>query len=76
MNHAPVTAAAPSPKPSRTYAVTPPATGWRTPSAANVIASGAERTSSPAQATIDAGPAACAASAGTSSTPGPIRAPT
>ncbi len=70
-----MTAAAAGPMPSRTYAETPPATGWRTPRAANVIASGAESTSNAAQATIDAAPAACTASAGTSSSPGPISAP-
>ena len=76
MKHVPVTAAAVSPNASRTYAETPPATGWRTPSAANVTASGAERTSSAAHARIDAGPAACEASEGTSNRPGPISAPT
>jgi hypothetical protein len=54
----------------------PPATACRMPSAAKVIAGGAERTSSAAQAMIDAAPADCAASAGTRSTPGPISAPT
>src|SRR5580765_7781497 len=76
MNHTPVTAAAVSPKPARAYAATPPATGCRTPSAANVTASGADRTRSPAHATIDAAPAAWTARAGTRSTPGPISAPT
>src|SRR6266511_4391420 len=75
-NHTPVTAAAASPRPSRTYADTPPATGWRTPSAAKVIASGPDSTSNAPHAMIDAAPAARAASAGTRRTPGPISAPT
>src|SRR5918912_2927971 len=75
-NQAPVTADARAPNPARTYAATPPATGWRTPRAANVRASGADSTSSPAQARIEAGPAVCTARAGTSSRPGPISAPT
>ena len=54
----------------------PPASGKRTPSAANVRASGTESASRATQATIEAGPAASAAREGMSSTPGPSTAPT
>ena len=59
MNQTPVTAAAASPNPARTYAVTPPATGWRTPSAANVIGSGAEARAAPPTRRPTQAPAAC-----------------
>ena len=75
-NHQPVTVPVSRPNAAFAYAAVPPASGKRTPSAAKVMASGADSASRPAHASTDAGPAASAASAGSSSTPGPSTAPT
>src|SRR4051794_21434997 len=75
-NHQPVILPAARPNAALAYAAVPPASGKRTPSAANVVASGADSARRPAHASTDAGPAASAASEGSSSTPGPSTAPT
>src|SRR4051812_21581915 len=75
-NHQPVAVPTRRPNAARAYAAVPPASGKRTPSAANVTANGADSASSPSHARIDAGPATRAASAGRKSTPGPRTAPT
>ena len=74
--HHPTAAAARGPKASRTYVETPPPSGCRAPSAANVQASGTDSRIRASQATSEAGPATAAARAGIEITPVPRTAPT
>src|SRR5215475_9288217 len=68
-------AAVRAPNARLTYVETPPASGCRAPSAANVAASGMDSTMSPTHASNDAGPAISAPSAGRPITPVPSTAP-
>ncbi|BCY06661.1 hypothetical protein L3i22_017490 [Actinoplanes sp. L3-i22] len=73
--HHPTAADARRPKAMPAYVATPPPSGKRAPSAANVQASGAERRIRASHASSAAGPAAAAASAGMEMSPVPSTAP-
>src|SRR5689334_4236285 len=74
-NHHRVIVAARRPRPAAAYPAAPAAPGTLRPGAANAGAKIAGRPSGATQATIEAGPACCAARPGRSRRPGPNRAP-